>query len=237
VDAGLSAKQLTERLAALGRSPEQINAIVLTHEHSDHAGGLAVFCRRHNTPIYANRATVDDVAAQLPQRGVSWKVFETGQPFEVGDLRIEPFTVPHDANDPVGFVFRSNGTSIGFLTDLGHVTRLVIDRVKNVDALVLETNHDLRMLRDDRHRPWALKQRIASRHGHLSNDAGAKLAAEVVSEKLRYICLAHLSRDCNRPELAREAVRNALDAVGVSRSGDIGIEVASQERVSTPCVL
>jgi phosphoribosyl 1,2-cyclic phosphodiesterase len=228
VDAGLSARQVTERLASIGRAVTEIDAIVLTHEHADHAQALTVFCRRHAIPIYANRLTANEVARGLPVKYGAWKIFETGQTFEVGDLRVETFTVPHDAQDPVGFVFRSNGSSIGFLTDLGHVTRVVTDRVRNVNALVVESNHDLRMLRDDPYRPWALKQRIGSRHGHLSNDAAANFARDVVSENLRRVCLAHLSRDCNRPELAQRAVVSALESVGAR---GVTVEVALQEKV------
>jgi len=228
VDAGLSARQLTERLASVGPTPEQLDAIVLTHEHSDHTQALTVFCRRYSIPIFANRLTADEVTRNLPAKYNAWKIFETGQTFELGDLRVESFTIPHDAQDPVGFVFRSNGSSVGFLTDLGHATRVVADRVKNVDVLVLESNHDLKLLRDDPHRPWALKQRIASRHGHLSNDAAAKLATDVVSDKTKRLYLAHLSRDCNRPELAKNCALSALNALGARH---VEVEVASQDKV------
>jgi phosphoribosyl 1,2-cyclic phosphodiesterase len=234
VDAGLSGRQVTERLASVGKTPLEIDAIVLTHEHADHAQALNVFCRRHAIPIYANRLTADEISRGLPAKYGAWKIFETGQTFEVGDLRVETFSVPHDAQDPVGFVFHNNGSSIGFLTDLGHVTRVVTDRVRNVNALVVESNHDLRMLRDDMRRPWALKQRIGSRHGHLSNDAAANFAREIVSENLRRVCLAHLSRDCNRPELAQAAVINALESVGAR---GVTVEVAAQDKVMPPFVV
>jgi len=234
VDAGLSARQITERLASLGRAVAEIDAIVLTHEHADHAQALNVFCRRHAIPIYANRLTADEVARGLPVTYGAWRIFETGQTFEVGDLRVETFTVPHDAQDPVGFVFRCNGSSVGFLTDLGHVTRVATDRVRNVNALVVESNHDLRLLRDDPYRPWALKQRIGSRHGHLSNDAAANFVREIASENLKRICLAHLSRDCNRPELAQAAVTAALSTVGTQ---GVTVEVAAQDKVTPSFVV
>lgn len=231
VDAGLSARQLTGRLASVGKTPADIDAIVLTHEHADHAQALAVFCRRYAIPIYANRLTAEEVSRSLSVKYGAWRIFETGQSFNIGDLNVESFAVPHDALDPVGFVFRADASAVGFLTDLGHVTRLVIERLRNVDALVVESNHDVRLLRDDPHRPWALKQRIGSRHGHLSNDAAATLAREVAGAKLKRVCLAHLSRDCNRPDLARAAVCAALDSVGARA---VHVDVAMQDQVLMP---
>jgi phosphoribosyl 1,2-cyclic phosphodiesterase len=150
-------------------------------------------------------------------------LFATGCPFEIGDLLVESFSVPHDAQDPVGFTIRHHTHAVAILTDLGHATKLVVERVRGIDAIVLEANHDLKLLQEDTARPWATKQRIMSRHGHLSNDAAATLAGEVCSDRLRHVFLAHLSRDCNRPDLAQRAVGQKLPA-------RVRIDVAGQDR-------
>jgi phosphoribosyl 1,2-cyclic phosphodiesterase len=213
VDAGLSGRQILQRLAMLGQAVEELDGIVLTHEHTDHSRGLGTLCKSRPLPVYANRLTAEAIAAGADWNGktrVSWRLFCTGAAFPVGNLTVESFSVPHDAQDPVGFVIRNGEVSVGVLTDLGHVTRLAAERVRSADALVLEANHDLKLLQEDPHRPWATKQRIMSRHGHLSNDAAAALAGELARQRLRHVMLAHLSRDCNRPELAERAVGASL---------------------------
>jgi phosphoribosyl 1,2-cyclic phosphodiesterase len=232
VDAGLSGRQITQRLALIGRNIEQITGIILTHEHSDHTHGLGVLCKARPVPVYANRLTAETVAADPDRRDfarISWRLFATGASFEIGDLLVESFSVPHDAHDPVGFVIRhaGSGVSVGVLTDLGHATKLVAERVRAANVLVLEANHDLKLLQEDTARPWALKQRIMSRHGHLSNDAAATLAVEIASDKLRHVFLAHLSRDCNRPDLAQQAVSAKLRQIGARH---IAVAVASQDK-------
>jgi phosphoribosyl 1,2-cyclic phosphodiesterase len=229
VDAGLSSRQIVQRLVRIGSSIERIHGIILTHEHGDHTRGLSVLCREKPLPVYANRLTAEAVVADPGWNGrvrISWRLFSTGSPFEVGDLTVESFSVPHDACDPVGFVFRHGKHSVGVLTDLGHPTKLIVERVRAVDALVVEANHDLKLLQEDTARPWALKQRIMSRHGHLSNDAAATLVSEVVGDRLRHVFLAHLSRDCNRPDLAYRTVGEKLRRLNASR---VAVAVASQD--------
>ena len=209
VDAGFSARQIELRLAAMGRSLSEVQAIFLTHEHGDHVCGLPVLAKRFNIPVYCNRLTAECLHPQMP--GFSaFRLFESGATIQLGDLRINSFSVPHDAYDPVGFMFYHALGNIGFLTDLGYATRLVIERVRAARALVLEANHDLRLLQEDRHRPWAVKQRILSRHGHLSNDAAGDVAAEVVTSGMEDLYLGHLSSDCNSPDHARAAVGRKL---------------------------
>lgn len=215
VDAGLSCRQITQRLAAVGWSLDQVQGIVLTHEHSDHVSALSVLCKSKSIPVYANRFTAEAVSHDISQR-LAWRLFTTGSGFDIGDLTVESFSVPHDAQDPVGFVIHNCNASIGFTTDLGHATRLVADRIRALDALVLEANHDVKMLQDNPDRPWATKQRILSRHGHLSNDDAAQLAGEIVTDRLRHLVLAHLSRDCNRPELAHKVVAGKLHQIGAT---------------------
>jgi phosphoribosyl 1,2-cyclic phosphodiesterase len=215
VDAGLSCRQITERLAAAGRSLNDVDAVLLTHEHNDHVSALAVLGKRRAVPVFANRFTAEAVAHDAGAR-VAWRLFETGRGFEIGDISVESFSVPHDAQDPVGFVIHNCNASVGFITDLGHATRLVSDRLRSLDALVLESNHDVKMLQDNPDRPWATKQRILSRHGHLSNEDAAKLAGEIVTARLQHLVLAHLSRDCNKPELAHKTVAGKLHQIGAT---------------------
>ena len=222
VDAGLSSRQITQRPASIGRNAEDVDAILLTHEHSDHTRGLGMFCKSRPVPVYANRLTAEAVATE-EQLKVSWRLFSTGHPFAVGDFAVASFSVPHDAYDPVGFAIHAGEFAVGVLTDLGHATKLVVERMRAMDVLVLESNHDMKLLQEDVVRPWALKQRIMSRHGHLSNDAAATLAGEICSDRLRHVFLAHLSRDCNRPEIAQRVVGEKLPA-------RVQIAVAAQDQ-------
>jgi len=226
IDAGFSARQIRERLAQIGRAPESLSGILLTHEHTDHTNGLGTLCGRTPIPIYCNRLTKEAVESQFKTK-LDYRLFSTGAAFEIGGVGIETFSVPHDAYDPVGFVLRTNGCVIGFLTDLGHATKLVIERVRPSNVLVLETNHDMKLLQDDLKRPWSVKQRIMSRHGHLCNDAAADVLEELVSAELRHVYLGHLSRDCNRPELARRVVGERLAKTG---AGHVAVHSTSQEQ-------
>ena len=228
IDAGFSGKQIRERLATISRSPESLNGILITHEHSDHIQGLVGLASKINVPIYCNRLTKEAIEGQL-QMKLNCQIFATGGSFDIGDIQVDTFSVPHDAYDPVGFLLKTTAGNIGFLTDLGHATKLVIERVRSSNILILETNHDVKLLQDDTRRPWSLKQRILSRHGHLSNEAGALVAQEVVTAELSQVFLGHLSRDCNRPELAYQAVTNRLQAIGANH---VRVHVTSQE---APC--
>ncbi|MBI4025570.1 MAG: MBL fold metallo-hydrolase [Verrucomicrobia bacterium] len=229
IDAGLSGKQIEERLGSIGKEPTQIHAILVTHEHADHIQGLRVLAARHHIPVYANRQTRAAVIESFSSLGTTgapasrasafaWRIFETGQRFVVGDFDIDPFTLPHDASDPVGFHICHGNRGVVFLTDLGHITRLAIDKSRQADVLILETNHDLKLLQDDPRRPWSVKQRISGRHGHLSNEAAATALGEIMSDRLGHIYLAHLSQDCNRPELAESTIRKKLDDLGVGHT-------------------
>ena len=228
VDAGLSARQIRQRLLGIGRTPENLSGILITHEHSDHIQGLGVLAAKLNIPVYCNRLTKEAIELSFKAR-FDFRLFSTGASFAVGEVVVDTFSVPHDAYDPVGFLVRTAAGNVGFLTDLGHATKLVVERVRPAHALVLEANHDLKLLQDDTKRPWSVKQRIVSRHGHLSNEAAAAVAVEIVSADLRHLYLGHLSGDCNRPELAHRVVSTALVNVGATH---VRVEVATQEK---PC--
>ncbi len=211
VDAGLSARETAARLEAIGEPVAGIQGICLTHEHGDHIAGLAALHTRAGLPLYANAETIRAICEDEPMRRLRWRVFSTGSDFAVGDLEVSPFSVPHDACDPVGFVIRAGAVRIGIVTDLGSGTQLVRERLRLCQVVIVEANHD-RMLLTDARRPWALKQRIVGRHGHLSNADAAALLAEIAHPGLRRVYLTHLSQDCNRPALALETVRRALRA-------------------------
>lgn len=228
IDAGFSGRQIRQRLAQIGRTPESLNGILITHEHTDHIQGLTALCSKLQIPIYCNRLTKEAIEKQLEAK-FDCRIFGTGATFEVGGISVDSFSVPHDAQDPIGFLLRTPDANIGFLTDLGHATKLVIERVRTANVLVLETNHDLKLLQDDPKRPWSVKQRILGRHGHLSNEAAADAAEQIVSAELRHIYLGHLSRDCNRPELAFRVVSERLQTIGANH---VRVESTSQERPS-----
>ncbi|PYL05718.1 MAG: metal-dependent hydrolase [Verrucomicrobia bacterium] len=230
VDGGLSALQIVLRLEQCGVSPEQLDGVLLTHEHGDHVCGLEVLCRKFHVPIYANALTAEAVRCDCAlDRHRNWRIFRTGAEFSMCDITVQPFPVPHDAVDPVGFVFSAASSSLGFITDLGSVTKLIVERLRQVHTLVIETNHDEKLLQNDTHRPWPVKQRIQSRHGHLSNTAAATVLEELLPGRVERVVLGHLSRDCNTPALALRTVSDSL-----RKSGKIDIELhcATQSELS-----
>lgn len=228
IDCGFSGRQIRKRLATIGRTPECLNGILITHEHTDHTQGLGTLGAKLRIPIYCNRFTQEAIERYF-EAPMDCRLFSTGASFELGDVVVDTFTVPHDAQDPVGFLLRTPCVNIGVLTDLGHATKLVAERVRRANVLVLEANHDIKLLQDDPHRPWGVKQRILSRHGHLCNEAAAALAQEVVSADLQHVFLGHLSRECNRPELALGVVGARLQEIGASH---VRLECTSQD---APC--
>jgi phosphoribosyl 1,2-cyclic phosphodiesterase len=230
VDGGLSARQLVLRLEQCGGTPEQIDGVLLTHEHGDHVFGLEVLCRKFDVPIYCNALTAEAVRYDGSfDRYRNWRIFQTGAEFSICDITVQTFPVPHDAVDPLGFVLYAGSGSLGFITDLGYVTKLIVERLRHVQTLVIETNHDEKLLQNDAHRPWPVKQRIQSRHGHLSNTAAATVIEELLSGKIQRVVLGHLSRDCNTPELALHTVRASLAKCG---KVDLEIHCATQFEIT-----
>ena len=216
VDAGFSARSLEGRLASVGIGPESIDAILITPDHRDHTRGVGVFARRHGTPVYITERTLD--ACRNLFRGDERTLpYEVARPFLLGGLRVEPFITVHDAADPVGvaLVDVATGARIGIATDLGRPTAGVHHALSGCDFLVLEANHDEVMLRVGPY-PWSVKERIASSHGHLSNHAAGRFAAALLHPRLVGVLLAHLSVECNDPELARDVVGGTLEKAGWS---------------------
>jgi len=215
VDAGLSCRETFKRVRALGESPEQLSAILITHEHSDHVSGLERLANKLKVPVFLTEPThhawnrnMRDEEGKTPElRKVEH--FAAGRKFQVGDIAVTPFTIPHDAADPVGFTFRTEGVKIGFATDLGYMPVNVRDHLRGCDVLVMESNHDVEMLRSGPY-PWSVKQRVMSRVGHLSNDALAEFFGSDYDGFASYVVLAHLSEQNNHPEIARAAAEQAL---------------------------
>jgi phosphoribosyl 1,2-cyclic phosphodiesterase len=226
IDAGFSARALADRLESVGVGAHAIDAIVVTHDHRDHTKGVGVFARRHSTPIHMTHGT-RRACADLLSGDEEVVPYGPGRPFQVGRLRVEPFLVVHDAADPAGItvVDEGSGLRMGIATDLGRPTAQTRHALSACDLLVLEANHDEVLLHTGPY-PSSVKRRIASSHGHLSNQAAARLATELLHPRLAAVVLAHLSEECNRPILAERVVGDALRKKGWTGH----IEVATQDR-------
>jgi phosphoribosyl 1,2-cyclic phosphodiesterase len=213
IDAGISTRRIEAHLRELGTGLEEISGVCITHEHSDHIQALPVMQRKYGVPLYANAGTVESIARNPKFADLHWHVFSNGHPFEIGDLVFEPYSIPHDAYDPVGYIVRCGQVKIGFATDIGLPTHLIKQQLKGCHVLVLEANHD-HVLLQDAQRPWSLKQRIAGRQGHLSNEQAAEVLLAVAGPELQRVYAAHLSLECNCPNVARGTLRRALDGAG-----------------------
>lgn len=227
IDAGLSRRELEGRLASVGAALSEIGAILISHEHHDHIRGLAVLCKSHGVPVYVNRQT----ASAIIQKGIPaerLRFFKNGSEFAVGGVTVRPFSVPHDASDPVGFIVCAGSMRIGIVTDCGHPSETVKRMLRGCNALVVEANHDQDLLNNGP-RHVSLKERIRSDVGHLSNDTAAELLSEIVSQELSDVFLAHLSEECNRPDLARTAVERAIRGAGF---GHVNVRLTYADRVS-----
>ncbi|HSG49253.1 MAG TPA: MBL fold metallo-hydrolase, partial [Longimicrobiales bacterium] len=228
VDAGFSARDLARRLEGLGCDPDALDGIVVTHDHGDHTRGMGVFARRHGTPLFLTPDT-GRACARLLRGEERIEAYRAGHPFEIGTLRIEPFLTVHDAADPVGvaLVDECTGLRLGVATDLGRPTTQIRHALSGCDLLILEANHDEVLLHTSGY-PVSVKRRIASSHGHLSNQAAARFALELLHPRLAGVVLAHLSNECNRPDLALAVVGRALEDAGWSGH----LAVADQDRPS-----
>ncbi len=220
IDAGLSGKATTEKLEEIGIDLDEIQAILITHEHTDHIAGLKTLAFRHEIPVIANKETakgIIDTFRMSPQ----FKVFTTGETFVFGDIEIHPFSIQHDTADPVAFSLRLNDLKLGICTDLGFATSLVKNQLQGCDYLYVEANHEPSMVHACS-RPQIYKQRVLSRSGHLSNEQSADLLKEIVHPKLRHIHLAHLSQECNTPQTA---IRKVQEQIGK----EIPLSIAPQD--------
>lgn len=219
VDAGISCREIFKRLKLLAEDAHSLSAVLITHEHSDHIYGLATLAKKLRVPIFMTGAThhawsraLRDENGERPQLE-KLERFESGHGFQVGDISVRPFTIPHDAADPVGFTFRAEGIKVGIATDLGYMPPSVCDHLRGCDVLVIESNHDVEMLRGGPY-PWSVKQRVMSRVGHLSNQSLADFFANGYDNSAAFVVLAHLSELNNHPEIARREAEKALAARG-----------------------
>jgi phosphoribosyl 1,2-cyclic phosphodiesterase len=213
VDAGLSGVEIERRLAAVDVMPDTLTGIIITHEHSDHVRGAGILSRRFNIPVFISPKTYQACTGlgKIPDL----QFFTCGTPFTVDAIKISPFSTSHDATDPAGLTMEHNDVKIGIATDLGIVTNLVMDYLKDSHLLYLESNHDPEMLKNGPY-PWHLKQRIKSRTGHLSNQEAVKLVNDLKSDRLKHVILAHLSEENNHPGLACETMADSLNGAEIS---------------------
>lgn len=232
IDAGLAGKTMAEALARIGVDPHTLDGIIITHEHTDHVRGAGVFSRKYNLPIYANAKTwlamqtsVGNIAPQ------NVRVFDTNHDFFIGDCHIFPFSIPHDAADPVGFTFFHQGKKISQITDLGHVPAPIFDIVSDSSLILLESNHDITKLEHST-RPASLKRRIRSNHGHLSNDTAAETCLSLIDRGCRRFILGHMSRESNTPEIAYQTTQQFLGEHGLQIKQDIELYLAYRDH---PC--
>ena len=216
VDAGLSLRKIEALMAERNLSGADIDAVLITHEHTDHIRGLGAFVRKYKVPVYANEKTLGALRKELSDLDASLRrVLPTGGVLEIADLRVESYAVSHDAAEPVGYCFFAGGTKLAMATDLGYVSDKVIRRLENADVLVLEANHDVEMLRMGRY-PWNVKRRILGDTGHLSNDAAGEALLRLLSGGTRRVYLAHLSLEHNLMDLAKLTVNRILEENGVT---------------------
>ena len=226
IDAGLSAKMIRERLDTIGVQLEDIDAILITHEHTDHIRGLDILGCKMGIPVFANSDTakaIYEILDQCPK----FKIFSTGEAFEFGDIEVHPFSIQHDAVDPVAFTIRTGGLKLGFCADLGFATTLVQSQLKGCDYLYLEANHEVSMVHACP-RPMVYKKRVLSRQGHLSNEECAHLLEHIYHEGLKHVHLAHLSSECNSPDLALKIITEKFEALNAKTE----VSIAYQDRPS-----
>ncbi len=232
VDAGLSGVEITKRLKESGGNPKKLEAILVSHEHRDHVSSVGVLSRRYDLPVLVNQGTLDSLPPKIaPLSQVL--LFKTGSTFEFGDLCIHPFSIPHDASDPVGFIISENNSSVGICTDLGMATKLVVNYLKSCKALILESNHDPDLLINGPY-PWELKKRIRSKHGHLSNIDAVKLTELVYHRNLKHLILAHLSETNNHPEIVGTLFNRAREQ---NEWENLNIEVSEQKCPCNPVIV
>ena len=227
IDAGLTGKRIEERLQGVGINPAGLQAILVSHEHSDHIKGVGVLARRYGLPVWMTEGTLN--ASKKIFRGTEKiRIFENDEKFSIGDLSFQAFQLPHDAADPVNFSVTDGHSNVTVATDMGTVTQLVYQYMRRADLVIIETNYDYQLLMDGPY-PWVLKQRISSTHGHLSNDGAAEALCNLAKEGLQQAVLAHLSEKNNRPDLARETCADMLQGQGVR---SFPLSVAEQDRPS-----
>jgi phosphoribosyl 1,2-cyclic phosphodiesterase len=228
VDVGLSGRETARRLREIGMEPEDISAVIVSHEHGDHCRGAGPFVKALDIPVFITEGALENSRIRMDPK--KYRRIVAGESFEVYGLQFTGFSIPHDAADPLGFVIQKSGVKIGIALDLGYLSNLVLERLKGCDAIILESNHDVRMLKAGPY-PWALKQRVMSRRGHLSNDSVAEFLKNDFDGKASHVVLAHLSKQNNLPEIALLSAQRALEARSPSACTRTRIELADADRI------
>ncbi len=229
VDVGLSGRETARRLREYGLEPEKISAIVVSHEHGDHCRGVGPFAKNLDIPVFMTEEAFLNSGMKLDSK--KHRRISSGESFEVYGFLFTSFAVPHDSVDPLGFVIEKNGSKIGIVLDLGYLSNLVLERLKGCDGLIMESNHDIRMLKAGPY-PWTLKQRVMSRRGHLSNDSVAQYLGNDFDGKATHVVLAHLSQNNNLPELALLSAQRALEERSSLMVRQTKLELAIADRIS-----
>ena len=235
IDAGISGKRIENGLNSIGLKTSELQGILITHEHSDHISGLGVVARRYGIPMYATPGTVEAIR-RIPSVGKIdeslFRLIEAGEDFTIGDMRIEPVAISHDAAEPVAYIMRKGTRSMGVITDLGKYDENIVEKLQGLDVLLLEANHDVHMLQAGRY-PYPLKQRILSERGHLSNESSGRLLGRVLHDDFQAVVLGHLSQENNYASLAYETVRLEISLGDNPYKGDdFPIYVADRKEVS-----
>ncbi|MDN5354696.1 MAG: hypothetical protein PWQ09_1452 [Candidatus Cloacimonadota bacterium] len=227
LDAGLSGKRILSSLAELRLNPQKIDAVLVSHEHNDHIRGAGIICRRLQVPLYISQKTYESCYHKLGKLPAGQVHFEIGNKFNIKDLEIEPFVSSHDAVDSCNFIFRKHGSTrkLAVATDVGYSSRLMLMKLRESTTLVLESNHDEKMLLNGEY-PWHLKQRIKSKHGHLSNNQAVGVVSQIVHPELKNLILAHLSENNNLPDLARDTMMTFLKDV----KHELNLVIANQNK-------
>lgn len=232
IDAGFSGKRIESLLSSIGVCPTTLDGIFVTHEHIDHTKGVGVFSRRYDLPIYANNNTwigMNNTIGKISEKNT--KVFKTEEFLDIKDITINPILINHDALEPVGYVLFYKKVKISIITDTGWVNDNMIEKIKNSNFYLMESNHDVNMLKYGNY-PWSLKQRILSQHGHLSNDDAADVLGEVLSGNGETVLLGHLSQDNNRPDLAFKTVRDSIMSLGLDVDRDMCLELSFRQKAT-----
>ena len=233
VDAGLNGKKVDNKLFELEVDPRKLSGIIISHEHRDHVSGAGVLSRKYDIPIYANRGTWEGmmpIISKVDKNNI--KIFRTDKTFRIGNFIIHPYSISHDANDPVGFSIENQGVKISITTDLGCINQVILEKVKGSNLVVLESNHDVDMLKVGKY-PYFLKRRILSDEGHLSNEAAGDAILQLIKQNVNSFLLAHLSKENNFPELALQTVRNIMEENDIRVGKDVFIDIIDGEKGST----
>jgi len=225
IDAGISLRRIRDRLRQIGLSPDNIDCVLVTHEHIDHISGIRMLVKYHKTPIFSSLGERFGICRTAPEAEPYINCFETGASFDIGGIIVSSFRTPHDTNGSVGYTLTAGGIKLAYATDLGCLTEEVLEATSGADIAIIESNHDRDMLRRGPYPPY-LKRRILSEHGHLANNDSGLFAAKLVRSGTRYIQLAHLSCENNTPDLAGETVAQTLVEYGIMAGTDVELDIA-----------